>query len=114
MRSKAEAFGDRIVKMRQYIAKNKHEFSMSEQVLRSGTSISANLAEAQFAQSEADFISKLSIAQKEANETYQWLRRLYGGGYLTEKEFASMEKDVLEILKMLSSSILTLRRKTNH
>ena len=110
LREKAEAFATRIIKMNQYLVKEKREFSMSGQVLRSGTSISANLAEAQFGQSKSDFISKLSIAQKEANETYLWLRNLFRGGYLTEVEFKSMESDVLSILKMISASILTARK----
>lgn len=119
LREKAEAFSVRVIKMSQYLVKEKHEYVMSNQVLRSGTSVSANLAEAQFAQSPADFISKLSVAQKEANETYMWLRHIWNGDYITEVQFKSMETDVLELLRMLSSSIITLRSKhsespTNH
>lgn len=102
------------IKMNQYLVKVKNEYTLSNQVLRSGTSISANPAEAQFAQSDLDFISKMCIAQKEANETYMWLRHLYHGDYITEEQYVSMEHDVVELLRMLTASIKTMRNKTNN
>ena len=78
---------------------------MSKQLLRSGTSIGANVAESQQGQSRADFISKLSIALKEAYETDYWLRLLYATEYLSEKEFVSIIKDCQEIEKMLTAII---------
>lgn len=111
LRDKAELFAVRVIKMHRYLVDEKHEFRLSDQILRSGTSISANLAEGQFAQSGADFVSKLCIAQKEANETYMWLRNIFRGGYITEPQYNSMQSDVVELLKMLSSSIITNRKK---
>ena len=82
---------------------------MSNQVYRSGTSIGANIAESINAQSSADFISKLSIALKEANETEYWLTSLFNGGYIEEKGFLSMKTDNDELIKMLVKSIKTAK-----
>ena len=76
---------------------------MSKQICKSGTSIGANVAEAQRAQSAADFVSKMKIALKEANETQYWLRLLYETKYITEKEFSSIHEDLLEILRILTA-----------
>ena len=76
---------------------------MTKQLLRSGTSIGANVHEGRRAQSRADFLSKMSIALKEANETYYWLKLLYRTEYLTKMEFKSMEADVDEILRILTA-----------
>ena len=84
---------------------------MSKQIYRSGTSIGANIAESRYAQSSADFISKLSIALKESGETEYWLKSLHGGGFLTEEEFSSIYNDNVEIGKMLTSSIKTMKMK---
>ena len=93
----------RIIKLYQYLKDEKKEFVLSKQVLRSGTSIGAQVREAKFAQSRADFISKLSIALKEANETQYWLQLLYETKYITEKEFASIHNDLVEILRILTA-----------
>lgn len=85
-------FAVRIVNLYKHLTSEKKEFVLSKQLLRSGTSIGANVTEAQKAQSEADFTAKLYIALKEANETYYWLRLLHRTDYLTESEFKSMEK----------------------
>ena len=85
---------------------------MSKQVYRSGTSIGANIAESRFAQRPADFISKLSIALKESGETEYWLKNLKAGGFLSEKEFNSIFNDNIEIGKMLTSSIKSMKKKT--
>ncbi len=84
---------------------------MSKQIYRSGTSIGANIAESINAQSKADFINKLSVALKEANETEYWLGRLYRSGYIDEKGFCSMKSDNDEIIKMLVSSIKTIKER---
>ena len=83
--------------------------SLYKQVLRSGTSISANVHESEFAQSSADFITKLHIALKEANETMNWLNILHDTEYLSDKEFDSMASDCCEIIAMLVSSIKTTK-----
>ena len=83
---------------------------MSKQIYRSGTSIGANVAESINAQSDADFISKLSIALKEANETEFWLKSLYSGNYIDEKGFLSMMNDNEEIIRILVKSIKTKKR----
>ena len=108
---KADTFSDRVVKMYRHLREVRGEYIISKQVLRSGTSIGANLAEAVYAQSAMDFVSKLSIGLKEANETQYWLEKLKVGGYITEKEYLSMEKDNKEIMKMLTSIIVTKKRK---
>ena len=87
---------------------------MSKQIYRSGTSIGANVAESINAQSEADFISKLSIALKEANETDYWLKNLYSVHYIDDIGFNSLQEDNEEIIKILVSSIKTMKRKTNN
>lgn len=109
---KAELFSGRIVKMYQYITSEKREFVMSKQVLRSGTSIGANLAESRNAQSTSDYISKQSIALKEADETAYWLKQLKDGDYLDEREYNSIYNDCEELIKMLVSSVKTLKRKS--
>ena len=83
----------RIIKLYQYLKDEKKEFVLSKQVLRSGTSIGAQVREAKFAQSRADFISKLSIALKEANETLYWLELLHDSGYITTKSREALQND---------------------
>ena len=109
---KADAFTDRIVKMYQFLTTNRYESIMTKQILRSGTSIGANVAESINAQSTADFINKLNIALKEADESHYWLKKLHTGGYLKDSEFESMEKDFIEIIKLLTSIIKTKKRNT--
>ena len=109
---KTEDFSDRIVKMYKYL-QNKREGNVDilKQVLRSGTSIGANTAESKYAQSEADFLTKLTIALKEANETKFWLERLYSGDYLSEVEYKSIVKDNEEIINILVKITGTLKRR---
>ena len=90
LQAKSEIFAKRIFKLYQYLTKTKHEHVISKQILRSGTSIGANIAESINAQSPADFISKLSIALKESGETEYWLKCLRDADYLNEKEFNSI------------------------
>jgi len=104
---KAFDFAKRIVKLYNYLVNEKKEYTMSKQLLRSGTSIGANIAESQCAQSKSDFLSKIYIALKETNETKYWLRLLKEMEYISEKEFSSIFDDCCEIYKMLSSIIIT-------
>jgi four helix bundle protein len=93
------------------ILTEKKEFVLSKQLLRSGTSIGANIREAEHAQSKADFIHKLSISLKEANETEYWLDLLYETKFLSEIEYQSIKANVIEILKLLTSIINTSKSK---
>ena len=109
---KTEDFSDRIVKMYKYLLKKKEGNSdILKQVLRSGTSVGANVAESKFAQSEADFLTKLTIALKEANETKFWLKRLYAGDYLTDTEYKSIIKDNEEIINILVKITGTMKQR---
>ena len=100
---KSFAFSVRIVNLNKYLSQEKKEYVISRQIYKSGTSIGANVAEAQKAQSTADFVAKMKIALKEANETQYWLQLLYETKYITEKEFASIHNDLVEILKILTA-----------
>ena len=102
-------FAIRIVSLYKHLIKTKREFVMAKQLLRCGTSIGANVAEAQKGQSRADFNAKMNIAMKEANETYYWLKLLYKTDYLSEKEFCSIQKDIREILAIITA----ICKKTN-
>jgi len=108
---KSEAFTKRIVKLYLYLTKTKNEEVMSKQIYRSGTSIGANIAESRNAQSPADFVNKLNIALKESDETAYWLKSLHNGGFLNDTEFNSIHCDNIELSKMLTSSILTIKKK---
>jgi four helix bundle protein len=101
--SKSLAFSVRIVNLYRYLKDQKKEYVISKQICKSGTSIGANIAEAQRAQSTADFVSKMKIALKEANETQYWLQLLFETKYITGKEFTSVHDDLLEILKILTA-----------
>ena len=109
---KSEQFADRIVKMHKYLSKRREGNSdILKQIVRSGTSVGANVSESKFAQSEADFLTKLTIALKEANETKFWINRLYAGDYLNETEYNSIIKDCEEIISILVKITGTLRKK---
>lgn len=99
----------RIVKLCRHLRVSRREFILSKQLLRAGTSIGANVAEAQQAQSRADFVSKLSIALKEAVETNYWLRLLKASDYMKETEFVSIYNDCTELEKLLTSIIKTAK-----
>ena len=100
---KSFAFSVRILNLQKYLTQQKKEYTVSRQIGKSGTSIGANVAEAQRAQSTADFVSKMKIALKEAKETQYWLRLLHETEYLTDKEFDSLHGDLLEILRILTA-----------
>ena len=102
-------FGARIVKLRRYLIEEKHESVLSKQILRSGTSIGANINEAQYGSSKADFIAKLHIALKETAETEYWLHILEKSDYLDSKMASSMLSDCLEIKRILIASIKTAK-----
>lgn len=110
LREKSYCFALRVVKLYQYLANEKKEFVLSKQVLRSGTSIGANVEEANQAQSKTDFIHKLSISQKESAETHYWIRLLRDSDYLPEKLAASLLKDCEEIQKLITASIKTAKK----
>ena len=107
---KSFAFAVRIVKLCQHLQNVKHEYVLSKQLIRSGTSIGANISEAQQGQSRADFVSKMSIALKEAAETKYWLRLLEATDFLTEKEYLSVNGDCVEIEKILTSIIKSAKQ----
>jgi four helix bundle protein len=109
VRDKSFRFALRIVKLYQYLKEDKKEYVLSKQVLRSGTAIGALIRESQYAESKADFIHKLAIALKEANETEYWIELLYQSGYLEEKSYQSIHLDVEELLKLLTSIIKTTK-----
>ena len=108
--AKSFAFAVRIVKLYKHLTFRKSEYTLSKQIVRSGTSIGANVAEAQEAQSRADFISKMSIALKETVETKYWLRLLYATDYLSEKEMKSIFDECIEIEKIIISIIKTSKK----
>ena len=101
--NKSFEFAIRTVNLYKHLITEKKEYIMSKQLLKSGTSIGANVSEGEQGQSKADFHSKMCIALKEANETYYWLRLLFATEYLTEKEYLSMEPDIKEIIALLTS-----------
>ena len=100
---KSLEFAIRIVNLYKYLTTEKNEYIMSKQLLRSGTSIGANVAEGERGQSRPDFRSKMSIALKEANETKYWLTLLHRTEYLSDKEFESLKTDLKEILAILTA-----------
>ena len=107
---KSFRFAIKIVRLYQYLRVSKKEFVLSKQLLRSGTSIGANIAEAQQAQSRADFVSKINIALKEAAETEYWLRLLRATDFLEEHEFSSVFNDCVQVKKLLVSIVKTSRK----
>ena len=111
IQEKADAYSDRIVRLYQYLTTTKHENVFSKQILRSGTSIGANVVESRNAQSGRDFVSKLSIALKEADETAYWLKKLLAGNYITTVQYESMSNDNEEIIKILTKIIKTMKQK---
>jgi four helix bundle protein len=109
LKTKAFGFAIRIVRLSQYLQTAKKEYVLAKQLLRSGTSVGALVREAEHAESKADFIHKMAIAQKEANETLYWLELLAATDYLTSDQFGSLHTDGLELLKMLTSTIKTAK-----
>ncbi|MBO4430809.1 MAG: four helix bundle protein [Bacteroidaceae bacterium] len=109
---KSMNFAIRIVKLYTYLRDTKNEHVLSKQILRSGTSIGANTRESKNAQSKKDFMNKLNIALKEADETEYWLELLYRTDYLTKEEYTSINNDNREIIKILTTIIKKLKIDT--
>ena len=107
---KSFLFAVRIVKLCKHLNASENEYVLTKQLLRAGTSVGANIAEAEQAQSRADFISKMNIALKEAGETNYWLRLLQATDYLTETEFSSIYSDCRELEKMLTAIVKTAKQ----
>lgn len=110
LKDKSFRFAVRIVNLYKYLCNEKKEFVISKQVLRSGTAIGALVNEAEYSESNADFIHKLSISRKETNETIYWLELLLKTDYIGSQEFESIETDATEIIKLLTSSIKTAKK----
>lgn len=108
---KSFEFAVRMVNLYKYLTADKKEFVLSKQILKSGTSIGALVREAQYAQSNADFVSKLSISLKEANETDYWLELLKRTGFIEPHEFESLNQDIHELMKLLISIVKTSKNK---
>jgi len=111
IKNKTFAFGKRIVKLCIYLEKDKKEYVLSKQLKRSGTASGALVRESEHAESKKDFIHKLSIALKEANETEYWLQMIKEGQYISKKEFQSIHIDCLEVIKILAAIVKTSKNK---
>lgn len=111
IKNKSFLFAIRMVKLSQFLNKNKNEFVLAKQIIRSGTAIGALVREAEHAQSTKDFIHKLQIGLKEANETAYWLELLKEADLIDVKLFKSLFEDCTEIIKLLASIIITLKKK---
>ena len=103
---KSKCFALKIIKLVQDL-ESRNQYILAKQILRSGTSIGANIAESVYAASKADFVNKLSKAQKEANETKYWLELLYGSNLTTVNTYEELMKDVMNIIRLLAKSIIT-------
>lgn len=106
-------FSCRIIRLYQYLTEVSQykEYTLSKQVLRSGTSIGANVREAQHAQSDADFLSKMSIAHKEADESCYWLSLLHDNGFLNDEQFTSLDADSQRIMRLLNSIVKSTKQR---
>ena len=111
LKQRSYDFAVRVVNMVRYLQEERREHVLSKQVLRSGTAIGALVREAEYAQSEADFVSKLSVSLKEANETDYWLSLLHDTRYMDDDAFKSMEADCKELIALLVSSVNTVKKK---
>ena len=106
---KSMLFAVRIVRLYQHLESEKREFVMSRQLLKSGTSVGANVREGIYGQSRADFTAKMSIALKEAVETEYWLELLSRTGYMTEREYGSIREDAGELARLLTATVKRMR-----
>jgi len=111
LKTKSFDFAVRIIKLYNFLKKNHSEYELSLQLVKCGTAIGALIREAEHAESRKDFIHKLTIGLKEANESIYWLELLYATGYINKKMFDSMSKDATELLKMLISSVKTSKSR---
>ena len=106
---KSYTFALRVIKLYKYLYNEKKEYVLSKQILRSGTSIGALCREAEHAQSKADFLNKMNVALKEANETEYWLMLLKDSDYITDCSFVSIHQDCSELIKLLASIVKTTK-----
>ncbi|MBZ0263771.1 four helix bundle protein [bacterium] len=113
VKSKSFTFALRIIKLYKYLCDEHREYVMSKQLLRCGTSIGANIEEALGGQSDKDFVAKVSIAYKEARETGYWLQLLHESDFLDDIQFHSIDSDLDELKKLLSSILITMKKKIN-
>lgn len=111
IKDKSFAFAIRIVKMYKHLNEKKREFVMAKQLLRCGTAVGALVREAEHAESTADFIHKLAIAQKEINETIYWIELLQATDFITIKQLVSINEDAVELIKIITSIIKTTKAK---
>ena len=111
--SKSYKFALRIVEMYKPLSTERKEFVLSKQVLRSGTSVGAMIKESEHAQSKADFLNKMNVALKEINETEYWLMLMKDSSYLSPAEYESMHKDCKELIRLLASTVKTLKKSLN-
>jgi four helix bundle protein len=109
IKKKSFKFAIRVVKLYQFLVSDKKEYVLSKQLLRSGTSVGAMVREAEHSESKADFIHKMAIAQKEINESIFWLELLKETDYLGNEQYDSINKDAVEVIKMLTSIIKTTK-----
>jgi four helix bundle protein len=110
VKDKSFAFALRVIKLYKFLTKNR-EFVMSKQLLRSGTAVGAIIRESEHAESKADFIHKLAIAQKEANESEYWIELLFQSEYLDSMQYESISNDITEIRKILAAILISSKRK---
>lgn len=111
LRTKSYKFAIRIVNFFQFLRKAKKEYVLSKQILKSGTAIGALIKEAEFGQSRADFVNKMQIALKEANETDYWLNILRDTGFINNKMFQSLNDDCQELIKLLVATVKTAKKR---
>jgi four helix bundle protein len=114
IKNKSFEFAIRVVKLYQFLCSDKNEFVLSKQLLRCGTSVGAMIRESEHSESKADFIHKLSIAQKEINEAIYWIELLNATQYLSKLEFESIYNDAVEIIKLITSIIKSTKTNINN
>ncbi|MEO6584495.1 MAG: four helix bundle protein [Ferruginibacter sp.] len=114
LKDKSYLFAIRAVRLSQFLQSEKKEYVLSKQILRCGTAVGALLREAEFAQSTLDFIHKVSVALKDANEFEYWLNLINDTGYITSELFISLQMDIKQLIAMLVSSIKTLKLKQSN
>ena len=110
IKDKSFALAVRILNMNKYLTETHKEYVMSKQLLRSGTSVGATIRESQNAESDADFVHKLAVSQKECDETCYWLELLLATNYLSQSEFDSIYSDANEVLKVIKSVIVSKKK----
>jgi four helix bundle protein len=113
IKEKTFAFALRVVKLHRFLNKKKREYILSKQLLRSGTAVGALVRESEQAESKADFIHKMAIALKEANETDYWIELLFQSKIINQKEYESIKPDAVELIKLLTSIIKTSKQHKN-